>query len=123
MGFTASVVLLGFLRDVKRGGRGKGRWRLAHDRELCTLCGGCPPLCPEDALAVHETYLDIDRRKCTACGACAPGCPTGALRMEGTGREAQGAGDEGARGRGQGAREGISPTPSSRSDLAERGPR
>ena len=77
------MVLLGILGEVKRGGKGKGRGRLAHDRELCTLCGGCAPLCPEDALTVYETFLEIDGRKCTACGSCAPGCPTGALRMEG----------------------------------------
>ncbi len=74
------MVLLEILREAKRGGKWKGA-RLAHDRELCTLCGGCPPLCPEDALTVHETSLEIDGRRCTACGACAPGCPTGALRL------------------------------------------
>ena len=76
------MVLLEILGEVKRGGNGKGRGRLAHDRELCTLCGGCAPLCPADALTVHETFLVIDEQKCTACGACAPGCPMGALKLE-----------------------------------------
>ncbi len=69
------------LGDVKRGGKRKDGTRLESDRELCTLCGGCVPLCPYDALTVHETLLDIDEKKCTACGACAPGCPTGALKL------------------------------------------
>ena len=75
------MVLLEMLGGAKRGGNGKGSGRLAHDRELCTLCGGCAPLCPADALTVHETFLVVDGQKCTACGSCVPGCPTGALRL------------------------------------------
>ena len=129
------MVLLEILGEVKRGGKGKGRWRLAHDRELCTLCGGCPPLCPEDALTVYETYLDIDRQKCTACGACAPGCPTGALRLtdgeEGRAQNGQLAssparrGDNAARDLNDTSRNGrtpVFPRPSSRNDSMERGP-
>jgi ferredoxin len=77
------VVLLEILGEAKRRASAKGRGRLAHDRVLCTLCGGCAPLCPAHALTVHETFLVIDAEKCTACGACAPGCPTGALRIVG----------------------------------------
>jgi ferredoxin len=104
------VALLGILGEVKRGGKGKGGGALAHDRELCTLCGGCAPRCPADALAVYETYLEIDLARCTACGACAPGCPTGALRMDTEDLRSSG-----------GARNGLCP-PSSRNDSKERGP-
>jgi|GEM_PF-1967690 len=67
----------------KRGGARKAGARLDWDRELCTLCGGCAPLCPSGAITVYETYLDIARERCTACGACPPGCPSGALRIAG----------------------------------------
>jgi len=76
------VVLFEILGQVKRGGKRNDGARLANDRELCTLCAGCVPLCPFDALTVHETSLVVDEGKCTACGACAPGCPTGALKLE-----------------------------------------
>jgi len=76
------VVLLGILGEAKATGRGKGSARLVCDRDVCTLCAGCAPLCPADALAVYETFLELDGEKCTACGSCVKGCPTGALRLE-----------------------------------------
>lgn len=75
------MVLPGIIGEARKAGSRTEPAQLECDRELCTLCGGCAPLCPVDALAVFETYLDIDRKRCTACGACAPGCPTGALRL------------------------------------------
>ena len=76
------MVLLEILGEVNSGGRRNDGSRLASDRELCTLCAGCVPLCPYDALTVHETCLVIDGQKCNACGSCVKGCPTGALKLD-----------------------------------------
>ena len=116
------MVLLEILGEVKRAGKRNDGARLASDRTLCTLCAGCVPLCPYDALTVHETYLVIDGQKCNACGSCVKVCPTGALKMEGAGREAQGARSEGAWLKEQGARASLCPPTSSRKDSTERDP-
>ncbi len=54
----------------------------------CIANLGCIKACPEDALQLSETGMQIDFEKCTACGACEEACPTGAMEMIGKVREA-----------------------------------
>lgn len=58
-------------------------------KEHCTLCGKCPPACPEGALSLSGGALAIDRAKCTGCGACADACWLGALSVWGEVRTAE----------------------------------
>ncbi len=54
----------------------------------CIANLGCIKACPEDALELSETGMQIDLQKCTACGACEEACPTGAMEIIGKAREA-----------------------------------
>ncbi len=87
------MFLPGIIGEAEKG-PGKGRSRLAWDREKCTLCGGCVPVCDPDAIAVFETFLEIDLSRCRLCGDCVRGCPTGALRIEGPQIREQGSGTQ-----------------------------
>ena len=43
--------------------------------ELCTACGRCSGICPEDAIAMTDGKITgIDRTKCTMCMKCAHVC-------------------------------------------------
>jgi len=45
----------------------------------CLECGGCIPLCPEEALFLSFDILEIDLDLCTLCRICLNFCPIGAL--------------------------------------------
>jgi len=47
---------------------------------VCTQCGKCAEVCPEDAIAQNETgaYI-VDKEKCTNCGTCVGACPVGVV--------------------------------------------
>jgi len=55
---------------------------LIVDVSLCLECGGCVPLCPEEALTLTFNKLVCDREVCTLCGVCIDFCPVGALEDE-----------------------------------------
>jgi Pyruvate/2-oxoacid:ferredoxin oxidoreductase delta subunit len=62
-------------------------WRgedvLRHDRERCTDCALCLPLCPFGALSRTATgAVALDRQACWGCGTCRAGCHRGALALE-----------------------------------------
>ncbi len=48
------------------------------NRYKCGYCGACVGVCPEDALELVETWIEVDKN-CTGCGICAKICPVGAL--------------------------------------------
>lgn len=59
------------------------------DPKKCTGCGQCVPVCPTDALRVHD-QVSADKRllalsygDCIFCGLCEPACPYGAVTFEG----------------------------------------
>jgi pyruvate formate lyase activating enzyme len=53
-------------------------------KNLCTCCGECAGVCPEDALSWAEGRPpDIDRARCTGCGECAQACSYKALVVYG----------------------------------------
>lgn len=51
------------------------------DRDKCGICGCCVPVCPPDALVLHDAFLAVDHDTCTECMKCLPVCPTNALYM------------------------------------------
>ncbi|MBD3286823.1 4Fe-4S dicluster domain-containing protein [candidate division WOR-3 bacterium] len=54
---------------------------LRIDRDACTLCGECIPVCPFGSLEIREDKLVV-LETCTLCGACVPVCPENALEVE-----------------------------------------
>ena len=53
-------------------------------KTLCTKCGRCAGVCPQDALAFEKDELPrIDRQRCTGCGECIPVCNYNALVLYG----------------------------------------
>ncbi len=49
------------------------------DNSLCLECGGCVPLCPEEALFLSFDHLEVDSDLCIMCGICVNFCPVGAI--------------------------------------------
>lgn len=50
----------------------------------CIGCHSCQDICPENALMMTDTGLEIDRGVCTGCGECAEICPTTAIELLGS---------------------------------------
>jgi NAD-dependent dihydropyrimidine dehydrogenase PreA subunit len=111
------------------------------DQEKCTECNYCVTACPMRVHKLKEEHVDsrVHDMECTFCLECIDSCPERALSLtfqgrtvykggkewwlrtlketEGAGRTAQGAGEEGTRGKEQG-----STPPSSRNNGEEAGP-
>jgi Fe-S-cluster-containing hydrogenase component 2 len=47
---------------------------------VCTQCGKCAEVCPEDAIDQNEigAYI-VDKERCTNCGECVAVCPVGVV--------------------------------------------
>lgn len=54
---------------------------LLIDRDACTLCEECIPVCPFGSLEIQDGQLVV-LENCTLCGACVPVCPVNALSIE-----------------------------------------
>ena len=53
-------------------------------KTLCTKCGKCADVCPQEALIVEkDSFPLIDRQRCTGCGECIPACIYNALVLYG----------------------------------------
>lgn len=55
---------------------------LLLDREKCISCAGCIGMCPDLALDMFGTDLQIFQEECTYCTICVRICPVGALSIE-----------------------------------------
>ncbi|NLT65522.1 MAG: glycyl-radical enzyme activating protein [Acidobacteria bacterium] len=55
-----------------------GKPQMGFIRTLCTGCGKCLEVCPEQAIRGEGEHR-IDRSRCTACGLCSEQCHYGAL--------------------------------------------
>jgi NAD-dependent dihydropyrimidine dehydrogenase PreA subunit len=49
------------------------------NQDLCTGCGECVDVCPEDAIRIISASAVIQPDACTECGKCADICPNGAI--------------------------------------------
>jgi ferredoxin len=52
----------------------------AVDDALCTGCGICASVCPNEAIVIKQTAV-IDPERCCGCGACVQECPRQAIRL------------------------------------------
>ncbi|MFC1584200.1 4Fe-4S binding protein [Fibrobacterota bacterium] len=55
---------------------------LGINRDKCISCAGCVGLCPQLALDMYQTELQIFQKECNFCRICVRFCPLGALRIE-----------------------------------------
>jgi pyruvate formate lyase activating enzyme len=53
------------------------------DVDICLLCAGCIPICPDRALYMDLESLKIDYTLCTLCRFCVRFCPMTALAIKG----------------------------------------
>lgn len=53
------------------------------DKELCTGCGECLPVCPVKAIGLESEHATIDEEICVECGVCyrAKRCPVDAFKQ------------------------------------------
>ncbi len=49
------------------------------NKEKCTACGKCEPVCPVEAISKKGEKYEIDEAKCVSCGLCAGECPVEAI--------------------------------------------
>ncbi len=54
---------------------------IGTNADKCLHCGCCVGSCPQNAMFLRETALDIND-DCNECGICVRLCPMGALTME-----------------------------------------
>ncbi len=54
------------------------------EKELCTGCGNCLPVCPVGAIKLESDYAEIDEEICVECSVCyrAKRCPVEAFKQE-----------------------------------------
>lgn len=57
--------------------------QLSVNHSLCTLCGSCVAVCPNQAHTIKENRHIFDAKKCTGCKACVTECPADALKIIG----------------------------------------
>jgi len=51
------------------------------NRDKCGYCGACVGVCPNGAIELDETIIQVNPQECTYCGICAKICPVGALKI------------------------------------------
>ncbi len=56
--------------------------RIWISSQVCDFCGTCVAVCPEDAIELKESFIEILDEKCTRCGFCVAVCPLGVPKEE-----------------------------------------
>lgn len=59
-----------------------GKPKALVDREKCLACGGCIPVCPQDAMSMCGGRAFVTEEKCISCAICIRICPVGAVSGE-----------------------------------------
>lgn len=49
------------------------------DLERCDFCGGCSAVCPQNAITVYFSDIDVDNKLCNECLVCKNICPMKAI--------------------------------------------
>ena len=70
--------------------RGNTYGRVFVDEKKCTLCLGCVGACNVQSLSAGDFALMHNPSLCTACGYCADSCPEGAISLDFSGLELSG---------------------------------
>ena len=52
---------------------------LSYTPVVCTQCGLCAEVCPEEAIDLREGVYVIKPERCTLCGMCMDECPDGVM--------------------------------------------
>ncbi|MEW5922978.1 MAG: 4Fe-4S binding protein [Candidatus Zixiibacteriota bacterium] len=52
------------------------------NNSICLQCGGCVPVCPEDALFLTFDHIECSDDLCTLCGICVRFCPVAAIEED-----------------------------------------
>ena len=56
--------------------------KILHDPALCTACGVCVGVCPQQLLSIEDGSLVIgDEARCMGCFGCEDECHTGSLYL------------------------------------------
>lgn len=53
------------------------------DQELCTGCGLCVAVCPEETISLRDKKAYVSGTESLNCGHCQAACPTGAVTVKG----------------------------------------
>lgn len=62
--------------------RGFALYAVSVDQQLCTTCGACLKLCPQDVYeTVNRRVVAKDESECVNCRMCVEYCPTHAIRV------------------------------------------
>ncbi len=70
--------LISYSRDV-------ADWRVFRpviDKGVCINCQRCWIYCPESAISVDESGVEVNYSYCKGCGICSEECPVDAIKME-----------------------------------------
>ncbi len=51
--------------------------------EMCTGCGLCIPVCPDNTIALIAGVVQVSGARCMACGHCQAACPAMAIEVDG----------------------------------------
>ncbi len=54
-----------------------------HYKDLCSFCGKCADVCPNDCIRIEGERRIYDKTNCIACGVCVESCPHSAIRLAG----------------------------------------
>lgn len=54
------------------------------DKTMCMHCGACVGTCPQNAMFLHETWIEF-LENCNECGICIKVCPVGSIDKESPG--------------------------------------
>ncbi len=52
------------------------------DQDLCTGCGLCLPVCPNDVFVLEGKKVIVAGDNCMECGHCQAACPVEAIKID-----------------------------------------
>ena len=70
----------GIVPEETAGSPAGGKDMITVNRYRCGYCGACVGACPQNALDLIETFIEIDEN-CNNCSICTRVCPMGALEL------------------------------------------